>query len=214
MNSLIKDILKSAQVGSQYFDTRIHGGGRSVFSEYVRHNVSVWVNFSGETIEYQTGVGFLGNDFNCPDDALVACECDNSALDDIITGNYEGDEIKVGDNILTIEQAEEILREVEILAQNEYNSLISEYSDNPDEYYRVDEFSDTFAPKDKSKAYCFSNNSACWVEASQYEITDKRDGSKIIINAESVEDAAIRYGILITTHNDQYIDRDYEVVAV
>jgi hypothetical protein len=220
MTDLVKEILTDAEVDSEFFATRIHGGGNSVFGEYIRHEVSVWVVFCGYTIEYQTGLSFLGGDTSCPSDRLDLYECNNVSIREILDDEYCGDdEIRVGQHVLTLLQATDLIDGLESLINQEFDLITNGLSDDPDDYYIDDYDLNTYKMKDHGK-YCKSSGinpyarEGHWVEGELYTITDNRTGSKETVVAESEEDAARRCGILIKTWDDSYIDRAYTVTVV
>ena len=214
----IAEIIKglNVKVGSEYFGTKIHGGGNCLRCEYVRHDVSIWVEFSGHHIEYQTGHSFFGGDFNCPSEHLEAYECSHQGLDDVLRDNYYEDDglIDVCGHMLDESQAKELLEALEGEASEKFNSLTDDYSDDPDDYY-MSTFDGTYHQKEAEGHYCIANecgaHSGQWVEGTLYRIIDTRDGETEEVVAESEDDAARRAGVMINNWYEEYIDRDYRV---
>jgi hypothetical protein len=210
-------MIKSIEMvaNSEYYGAKKHSS--SNISEYVRHEIDVWIEFEGETATYQTGVGFYGNDFNCPREGLSLYEISNDALRDLDNDDLDEEvteiELSSGKK-LTVEQAKELLVVLEQRAQEEFDEITAGLSSDPDDYY-LDKFDCRYELKVEGLYYCESagyehHNEI--VEAALYKITDTRDGEVSYEVGESEEDAARRAGILISSWGrDQYIDRDYKV---
>jgi hypothetical protein len=216
MSESVKKILATAKVYSEYLGTKIDGGGMNcVRGKYVRNEVSIWVEFAGHCIEYQTGLSFIGGDFNCPSDYLEVYECSDGWIDAIIADEYDqeySDPIVLD---LTEDEAKELVSELRDLAIEEFERITEGYSNDPDDYY-IDPHDCAYYQKESDGHYCIAQedyaNGGEWVEGTLYKVVDTRDGETEEVVAESIEDAAERAGVYIRNYHEEYIDRDYEII--
>jgi hypothetical protein len=219
MAAIIKDL--KIEVGSEYFGTKIHGGGMNcIRGKYVRNEVSIWVEFAGHSIEYQTGESFFGGDFNCPSSYLDVYECSDGWIDAIIADEYDDEDdgpIILGDIRLTAVEAKALVSRLRDLAIEEFDRITEDYSNDPDDYY-IDPHDGAYYQKEADGHYCIAQedpqNSGEWIEGIEYKITDTRDSSVELVVAESIDDAARRAGVMMSNWHEEYIDRDYRVETV
>ena len=158
MSESVKKILESASVNSEYFGTKIDGKGMNcLHGKYVRNEVSVWVEFAGHSIEYQTGQSFFGGDFNCPSSYLEEYECSDGWIDAIIADEYDEDygPILCGEIRLTEDEAKELVSELKDLAIEEFDRITGDYSNDPGDYY-IDPRDGTYHQKEEGGHYCIA----------------------------------------------------------
>lgn len=219
MSESVKKILEQSTVNSEYFGTKIDGGGMNCQrGKYVRNEVSIWIEYKTLHIEYQTGQSFYGGDFNCPSAYLEEYECSDFWIDTIIADEYDEEDygpIVIGDFRLTEDEAKELVSELRDLAIEEFDRITEDYSNDPDNYY-IDPHDGAYYQKEADGHYCVAQedyaNSGEWIEGIEYKITDTRDNSVELVIAESIDDAARRAGVMIDSWNEEYIDRDYEIM--
>lgn len=114
----------------EQFEVNI-GGGNCTFSTYAWINFDVWatVKYKGQQfdINLQNGHGYLGNDFNCPDDKLTLYRDHTPSWVDELWENEDEDFVKFVDDM--IDSAEKYLK---AFYDEEVLSEIAELYDNLD----------------------------------------------------------------------------------